>query len=438
MLEFARVPHSRIGYYFGPEAPGQVPAGRWLGRGAEALGLSGRAVEHPALVSLLQGVDPLTGAVLDPQHARVRIAAFDCMVSTPKSISLLHALGDAATSERVRRAHDASIDATLDYLERHAAGVRRGHAGRRRQPAQGLIAAAFGHETSRANDPHLHSHVLVANLVSDRAGRWSGLHAMRLYASCSVADALYLCQLRYELSQRLDVAFRRRPYGGLDLVGLSDGVLTAFSQRHQQIEAEQARARPGPRAGRIAAAATRPPKDASLDAGVRREQWWERAYRLGVSESRLVAIAPRDTVPGDRSRTASSSEETIREVIAAMPDAFTRGDALRAAALALVDGAPVAEVERGVEEALAVVAVRDPDHPLVTAGTRPRDGRRIPVGVPEPLYVAADRGTPGQGADGEARAHQIGRSARSKRVVSMDGPPGGRDGRRGAEHTLGS
>src|SRR6185312_15798951 len=57
------------------------------------------------------------------------------------------------------------------YLERSAAAVRRGHGGTEVVPADGLVAAAFRHRTSRVGDPQLHTHVLVANLGrGDRGG----------------------------------------------------------------------------------------------------------------------------------------------------------------------------------------------------------------------------------------------------------------------------
>jgi hypothetical protein len=43
--------------------------------------------------------------------------------------------------------------------------ARRGRNGHQHVPVQGLVAAGFGHRTSRAGDPQLHTHVVVANVV---------------------------------------------------------------------------------------------------------------------------------------------------------------------------------------------------------------------------------------------------------------------------------
>ena len=53
----------------------------------------------------------------------------------------------------ITASHDAAVDAALGYLERHDAVSRRGHNGTEQVIADGFIAAAFRHRTSRAADP---------------------------------------------------------------------------------------------------------------------------------------------------------------------------------------------------------------------------------------------------------------------------------------------
>jgi len=71
----------------------------------------------------------------------------------------------------------------------------------------GLVAAAFRHRTSRAAEPQLHTHVVVANLVHSPAdGRWTALDARPLYRWARPVGHLYEAQLRWELTRRLGVA----------------------------------------------------------------------------------------------------------------------------------------------------------------------------------------------------------------------------------------
>ena len=91
-------------------------------------------------------------------------------------MSLLRALrGDDVTAKAVLDAHTAAISEALEYLAQHAGYSRihnpiTGDKDLIRLP--GVVAAAYQHETSRAGDPHLHTHVLVPNRQPARMGGW--------------------------------------------------------------------------------------------------------------------------------------------------------------------------------------------------------------------------------------------------------------------------
>ena len=78
-------------------------------------------------------------------------------------------------AHEVRAAHDGAVRTALAYLERHAAFSRTGKAGVHQVDTKGYVAAAFVHRTSRALDPQLHTHVLVANKVRCADGKWRAL-----------------------------------------------------------------------------------------------------------------------------------------------------------------------------------------------------------------------------------------------------------------------
>lgn len=110
----------------------------------------------------------------------VRRAGLDLTISPPKSVSVLYGVGSAETAAQVRAAHEAAVEQALAYLERYAAHGMRGHQGdgqrTERVPTDGLVAVAFEHRTSRADDPQLHTHLVVANLLHGTAGngrRWT-------------------------------------------------------------------------------------------------------------------------------------------------------------------------------------------------------------------------------------------------------------------------
>jgi conjugative relaxase-like TrwC/TraI family protein len=208
------VASGREDYYLGSgEAPGV-----WLGHHAVTLGLDG-AVEGEALHAVLEGLEPDSGARLDRARAN-RTPGFDLTFSAPKSVSIMFALADDEVSAQVRDAHDQAVAASLSWLEHNACVVRRGAGGAVTHAGDGLVAAAFRHRTSRAGDPHLHTHVLVANLTQGPEGHWTALDARHLFALSKTAGHLYEAQLRHELTARLGVEWETVRNGIADLSGI--------------------------------------------------------------------------------------------------------------------------------------------------------------------------------------------------------------------------
>lgn len=132
----------------------------------------------------MHGFDPRTGERLRPEHGRTKVAAFDLTFSAPKSVSVLFAIGDAATSAALLDAHERAVAEAFAYVEREACFTRRGRNGAVRVRGEGFVAAAYRHRLSRAGDPQLHTHVVTANMT--RAdGRWTSLEAHGLYERSS-------------------------------------------------------------------------------------------------------------------------------------------------------------------------------------------------------------------------------------------------------------
>jgi hypothetical protein len=66
-------------------------------------------------------------------------------------------------------------------MEARVAGTRTGHGGTQRLATCGLIAAAFDHWDTRAGDPNLHTHLVIANKIQGPDGQWRSLDARILH-----------------------------------------------------------------------------------------------------------------------------------------------------------------------------------------------------------------------------------------------------------------
>ena len=216
-------------------------------------------------------------------------------------MSLLFALSDTRTSLLVREAHDRAVAAALGYLEREAGEVRRGKDGVDRLPGGGFVAAAFRHRTSRAGDPQLHTHVLVANMTRGQDGRWSALDGRQLYWQAKTAGTLYQTALRHEL-RALGLRFVLRENGLCELADVPRTVLRAFSRRRVEIETELARRGESSRAAaQVATLATRKAKDYGVPAESLAAEWHTRAEALGFDAAARDRLLGRTTpVPPSR------------------------------------------------------------------------------------------------------------------------------------------
>jgi len=147
---------------------GGEPPGQWHGRGAAALNLSG-AVDDDDFLAVMDGCEP-GGRLLGTRHTDRTVRGFDVTCSAPKSVSVLFAIGDDHVRSEVLAAHDAAVEAALAWIEDHAHCRHRVNGQIWTVDAGGLIAAAFRQHTSRAHDPQVHTHLVIANRVMARTG----------------------------------------------------------------------------------------------------------------------------------------------------------------------------------------------------------------------------------------------------------------------------
>lgn len=280
---YLRVGSGTDDYYVG----GREALGRWVGSGTAALRLDG-IVGAQAFRSLLARVRRIG------RPGRL-IPGFDLTFRAPKSVSVLWGLGDSALAGEVLAAHETAVGAALGYVEAEVIRTRRGRGGMESVVTRGVVAAAFGHRTSRAGDPLVHSHVVIVNSVQAvDDGLWLTLDSRRLYRHAKTAGYVYQARLRAELTRRLGVEWQPVVNGCADIAGIPREVIAVFSRRRAAIrEAMADRGDTSARAAQIATLATRPAKDHDVTAEQLRDDWATRAAALGLTPERLVGMVGR-------------------------------------------------------------------------------------------------------------------------------------------------
>jgi conjugative relaxase-like TrwC/TraI family protein len=398
-------------YYAGR---GESP-GIWTGRGAPELALEG-VVQDGQLGALIRGVHPVTEEQLR-QHPKRRtitveridaetgerrtkekklspVAGFDMAFACPKSVSLLHALGDEDTRRAVNEAHAAAWQAALAYLEDEACVLRRGKNGVVRERGSGFVAAAYQHRTSRAQDPHLHTHVVVSNMAkSPSDGKWRALDGEAILKTYRLAAGyLYQAQLRAELARSLGVEWETPTKGMAELSGIPREVLLEFSQRRAQIvEHMAAHESAGFRAAQIAAVETRERKE-HVDLGRLREDWRARAAEHGLGTAELQALLERH-VPGLTPAQLTAIAERLLgpEGLTARRTAFSEPELVMSWAEAHVQGASADRI-RQVSARFAAIDGVQPVGEEPTPGRPARYSTAELVGIEQAALELVARG----------------------------------------------
>ncbi len=269
-----------------------TPPGRWLGAGLPGLATgrleSGTHVTEVQLRRLLgQLRDPETGEPLgrasyqyrstsERIEARVRdlstelsaperaeqigqiesdelgkgrpriVAGFDFTFSVPKSVSALWAVADGGTQALIAQAHHAAIDDVLEVIEREVAATRVGANGVAQIDVLGVVATAFDHWDSRASDPQLHTHVVIANRVQATDGKWRTLDGRPMHAAVVALSEHYNAVLADRLAGLFGLGWEQRDRGrdrnpAWEIVGVPEALIREFSSRSEAINNEKDR-----------------------------------------------------------------------------------------------------------------------------------------------------------------------------------------------------
>src|SRR5512146_41249 len=270
--------------------------GQWFGEGAAVLGLGGEVASED-FHAVLHGLRPSTGEVIvrNANGRSERRAGWDATFNAPKSVSIQALVG---ADTRLAQAHRAAVTRALAELEHYALSRQKG--GSEWVVTENIVAARFDHVAARparsaadgyGPDPHIHTHVVIANMTRRPDGQWRGLDPVEIYRSPAFARAVYRSELAREvqnLGYRIDVTGAD---GRWELEDYTREQVMAFSRRRQDIEAEMER-----RGVNGAAAAQNIAHQSRLSKDVRgedelRAEWQTRARHYGIAIERLAEEA---------------------------------------------------------------------------------------------------------------------------------------------------
>ena len=174
------------------------------------------------------------------------VHGFDLTFCAPKSVSLIRAIhGSDVVQKAVADAHATALSEAMEYLAAHAGYTRVHNPGPARRTwcgCRGWWRSAYQHETSRAGDPHLHTHVIVPNRQPRADGKLVSIDGTSLYHEARAAGVVYQATLRRELNRSMGVEWAP--------VDPSTGMAEARRHRPRQHQSVVAALHPAARVGR--------------------------------------------------------------------------------------------------------------------------------------------------------------------------------------------
>ena len=231
--------HLCVGDYYDE---GQRVSGQWIGKGAEQLGLAGK-VRADDFLRLCENQNPSTGETLTQRMNTVRMdegkeavnrrVFYDFTFSPPKSVSIVAlAVGD----ERIVAAHHQAVWAAMRELETFAATRVRAGGGNGDRSTGNVAAALFTHDTSRALDPHLHTHCVVFNATFDPVEhRWKALQNYEMLRARKFAENVYYHELARQL-QNFGYQIHNQARGDFRIEGVAEEICDRFSKRDAEVD----------------------------------------------------------------------------------------------------------------------------------------------------------------------------------------------------------
>ena len=214
---------------------------RWVGQGAEALGLTGK-VDVKDFVAVLEGKLPdgsdLTRMVGGENKHR---PGYDLTFSAPKSVSIMAMLGG---DKRLIAAHNHAVEVAVREVEKLASTRSMTEGVSETRLTGNLVVALFNHDTSRDLDPQMHTHAVVAN-VTQHDGKWQTLSSdtvgktgfiESVYANQVAFGQIYRHVLRQDTEAMGYQTENVGPHGMWEFKGM-ENVIDVFSKRNHAIDA---------------------------------------------------------------------------------------------------------------------------------------------------------------------------------------------------------
>ncbi len=270
-----------------------------MGSGWDKYGLSATDYSAQRIQAVLDGYDPQSGeqlikGMVDIQGNSKRVPGYDLTFSADKSVSVVFAAGDESTKQKIIDAQNQAVARTVRYIEENSLTANVGKGGKDRCKSK-LFASGHNHATSRAGDPDLHTHVVLANFVQREDGKIMSLNARDLMNRQKEFGAIYRAELARQMAT---IGFTVEKHGHenefMRIAGSPKEIEKFYSKRRTEIEASEEQIKAAmekygvsrARAAEWVALDTRHDKEAISIEDIKK-QWHEELKGMGFDQSHI-------------------------------------------------------------------------------------------------------------------------------------------------------
>lgn len=323
---------------------------------------SGDVVDGKQVAKWFNSAQAPSGKTLGRRPGRSGVPGFDLTFCAPKSVSLVWGFGDAGMKKIVDEAHAQAVSAALSYLSEHAGYTRKAS---EHDPNEMILARVSGlsgvkyeHKTSRAGDPHVHSHVLLSNRQLCPDGKSRTLDSKSVYHEARAAGMLYQSVLRSTLSKKLGVSWAEVSNGCAEIAGLDDlEIIEAYSTRMREInDWKHENGADFAGASRMGQAITRRVKDTETPMEELHARWMAHSVGMKVYDT-VASFAQKSAAESFPGEVTLPSPAAVINAVIEERSTFTRADLVeKTAELMPVGIAPeaiVGQVEALVDQIIA-------------------------------------------------------------------------------------
>ncbi|MFA7183996.1 MAG: MobF family relaxase, partial [Victivallales bacterium] len=216
--------------------------GHWYGRLAEEFNILENEITAAEFTAIQKNKNPWTGGKLTLAVRNGSSRFFDFQCSAQKSVSIMAVV---MNDQRLSAVHSQCVKEALTEMEKIVScRIRKGNFknSEKLELTGNMIAGLYDHDASRALDPQLHTHCVIANVTwCESEQRYKALSEYEILKAIRYCGKFYqnaMARRVQELGYDIELKRTEKGIEGFEIKGVDNELLEKYSRRRIEIEKE--------------------------------------------------------------------------------------------------------------------------------------------------------------------------------------------------------